>query len=145
MEYGNLLEFVCFLRAEIKKRGWKIDGDVEVGSSRFFQNKSVFLRRCVTLVTAKILNRCWKARAYARICVRMYARDVRARSCSQWHQIYPSKMCPVQKQKESLLRNTRTKESKASRRNLFQPQEGTKYNTPTKHSINLKDNVALDG
>ena len=62
----SLLEFVCFWRAEIKKRGWKIDGDVEVGSSRFFQNKSVFLRRCVTLVTAKKLNRCWNARACAK-------------------------------------------------------------------------------
>ena len=38
VEYGVLLGFVCFWRVEIKKRGWKIDGDVEVRSSRFSQS-----------------------------------------------------------------------------------------------------------
>ena len=38
----SLLGFVYFWRAEIKKRGWKIDGDVEVGSSRFFKINQCF-------------------------------------------------------------------------------------------------------
>ena len=63
VEYVVLLGFVCFWRVEIKKRGWKIDGDVEVRSSRFSQS---FWGGVWHLWQQKKLNRCWKARAYAR-------------------------------------------------------------------------------
>ena len=51
MEYDILLGFVCFWRAEIKKRGWKIDGDVEVVFLKVFEEV------CDTCDSKKI-NRC---------------------------------------------------------------------------------------